>query len=378
MTIHLWIMQVLLANLSMAGICHLSRKAVAAAAICQAKMRLPLVLLVKLNQLLLEQIAGDKAQVIWRGHRLLAADGVCYYTPDTVKLRKKFGSKKPFGFPLMKVVTMFDLSSGAMLWQIAVPHRRQESPVLGCLLKQARRGDVVSLDRAYPSFFNLAQARRRAVDLIIRLKKNLFAKAHSRRTVKKKLGKDDLLVIWHTPKERPSWIGKRQWKQMPRQLTLRQVSLNVKRRGWRTRRITVLTTLIDAKKYPACEIAAIYRRRWEVETNFRHLKQTLNLEHLRSQTTEGVERELLIRALAYNLVCATMQQAARLLKVDAGRISFADTLHFLLLAAENTSVDRIKINPLRPGRYEPRRLKRQNKNYLPLDCSRADARKRAA
>ena len=378
MTVHLWIMQVLLSNLSMAGVRHLSRKAVTAAAICQAKMRLPMQLLVRLNQFLLEQITGGKKQPTWHGHRLLGGDGVCYYTPDTARLRKKFGSKKRFGFPLLKAVTLFDLASGAILGQIPLPHRRQESPVLGRLLRWARRGDVVVLDRAYPAFFSLCQARRCGVELVIRLKKNLFAKAGSRRKIKKRLGQEDFLVLWCKPKERPKQISKRQWQMVFGQLTLRQISLNIKRRGWRTRRITVLTTLTDPKAYPAHEITQIYARRWELEINFRHLKQTLNLEHLRSQTVDGVERELMIRSLAYNLVCATMQQAARLWNIEPLRISFADTLHFLLLGAIGIEPARITINPLRPGRFEPRRLKRQKKNYMPFNCSRADARKKAA
>ena len=377
MTVYLWIMQMLLCNLSMEGVRHLSQKAVTAAAICQAKARLPLQLLVRLNELLLAQIDDGKPRPTWHGRRLLGGDGVCYYTPDTPPLRKKFGSKKPFGFPLLKVVTLFDLASGAMLRQISLPHKRQESPVLGRLLRWARLGDVAVLDRAYPAFSNLCEARRRGVELITRLKKNLFARAGTRRTVIKKLGKGDLLVLWRKPKERPKLMGRRAWKILPAQLTLRQISLTLKRRGWRTRHITVLTTLIGREAYPAADITAVYGRRWEVETNFRHLKTTLNLEHLRSETLAGVERELVVRSLAYNLVCLTMRQAARLLKVDSLRISFADTLHFLVLGSATLSMEVIKINPQRPGRFEPRRLKRQNKNYLPLNCSRADARKKA-
>jgi hypothetical protein len=369
---------VLLCNLSMAGVRHLSQKAVTASAICQAKARLPFELLVRLNQFLLEQIESGSDQLTWHGHRLLGGDGTCYYTPDTSRLRKKFGSKKPFGLPLLKAVTLFCLGSGAMLWQIPLPHNRQESPVLASLLERVRRGDLIILDRAYPAFFSLCEARRRGVELIIRLKKNLFARAGSRRTVKKRLGKNDALVVWRKPRERPRWIGKKQWKSLPASLTLRQTSIHVRRRGWRTRDITVLSTLIDPDKYPAVQITQVYLRRWEVEINFRHLKQTLNLEHLRSQSLAGVERELLIRALAYNLVCATRQKAAQMLEVEPSHMSFADTLHFLLLAAGTTSPEQININPRRPGRFEPRRLKRQNKHYLPLNCSRADARKQAA
>ena len=156
--------------------------------------RLPRQLLERLNQALVDalcpaSVGEGSAAGTWRGHRIFGGDGACHHTADTPTLRGRSKSKKPFGFPLLKAVTPFDLASGALIRRVAVPHRRQEGPLLQRLLRHLRRGDVLVLDRAY------------------------------------------------------------------------------------ARRITVLTTLTDPAACPAAEIAQLYARRWEVETNFRHLKR---------------------------------------------------------------------------------------------------------
>jgi len=117
----------------------------------------------------------------------------------------------------------------------------------------------------------------------------------------------------------------------------------------RTRRITVINTLLDPMAYPAAEIAQLYARRWEVQTCFRHLKQTLDLEHLRCRTVAGIGKELLIRALAYNLVRATMQRAALVLGTTPSRVSFADTLQWLLLADTEADIGCLIVNRVRRG-----------------------------
>ena len=378
MTVHLWIMQVLLCNLSLIHSRYLCNKPVSISGICQAKLRLPLALLKRLNAYLIRQLdQRDSNTSRWRGHRLFAGDGVTYYTPNSSQLRKHLGSKKPFGYPLLKSLSLVNLCSGVMTHQIPLPHKRQETPLLGRMLRHLLRGDVLILDRAFASFWNLLQGQQSGIHLLVRLKKCFCAKAGTRRTLIKRLGKGDLLVRWTRPKER-SMMSLWRWTSMQRELTLRQISLSVKRRGYRPRQITLITTLLDPVEYPAGEIASLYARRWEIETCFRHLKQTLNLEHLRCKTHLGVRKELLIRTMAYNLVRATMQRVAALTGTEPERVSFADTLQWMILSASCWTEYDIIINATRPDRIEPRRLKSQRKNYLPLNCSRTKARKLAA
>jgi hypothetical protein len=384
LTIHLWIMQVLLSNLSLIQARHLHPLGVSVSAMCQAKLRLPLQLLVRLNQYVIGQLQREKPKPgeLWRGHRVFGGDGVCYYTPDTPALRSRFGSKKRYGYPLVRVLTLFDLCSGAILHQIPVPHRRQEAPLVARLLKhlcrggQALLGEVLILDRAFASYVNFCAARLEGIELLIRLKKCLWSKPGTRRTTVRRLGRHDRLVCWKKPKER-TMLSLLRWNRLPAKLILRQITVYVTRRGYRARRITVITTLLDPKAYPAADIAQLYARRWEVETGFRHLKTTLDLEILRSKSVKSVQKELLIRAIAYNLVRSTMRQAAIELNVSTNRVSFIDTLHWLLLNAHQGMAE-ILINPVRSGRSELRRLKRQPKHYLPLNGERNIHTRKAA
>ena len=308
---------------------------------------------------------------------MLGADGVCYHAPDAPALRGRFGCKKPLGYPLVRALTLFELGGGAMLHQVPLPHRRQEAPLLGRLLRHLSRGDVLVLDRAFASFGNLCLAAAAGVHLVARLRAPLVARRGTRRTVLARLGPGDALVRWDRPRERTPAVSLRRWLRLPAGLELRQVTVRVRRRGYRTRRVTVVTSLLDPARYPAAEVAKLYARRWEVETCFRHLKQTLDLGRLRCKTVAGVRKELLARALAYNLVRATMAKAAALRGADPERVSFADTLSWLLLAAADAPL-RVTVNPARPGRFEPRRVKAYRTNYLLLNRPRAEARRKVA
>jgi hypothetical protein len=144
----------------------------------------------------------------------------------------------------------------------------------------------------------------------------------------------------------------------------------------RTREVTLATTLLDAMRYPKREIARLYGLRWEIETNFRHLKTTMKMEHLKCQSSDGVIKELMVFALVYNLVRAAMALAARRQAVhDANRISFIDALRWLrsLLRVVRTGpMPELIVNPIRPGRHQPRVKKRRMKEYDLMNKPRSE------
>jgi IS4 transposase len=78
--------------------------------------------------------------------------------------------------------------------------------------------------------------------------------------------------------------------------------------------------------YPVSELAQLYKARWQIETNLRHLKQTMKMDVLHCETVEGVLKELTVFALVYNMVRAVMCAAADRQGVAVERISFADAL----------------------------------------------------
>ena len=132
---------------------------------------------------------------------------------------------------------------------------------------------------------------------------------------------------------------------------------------------------MDAERYAAAALAELYRQRWRIETNLRHLKQTLNLDVLRSKSVAGVHKELRMLALVYNLVRLVMLQSAQAQDVPPDRISFIDALRWLAHAGQGPRLDELIVLPLRPGRVEPRVLKRRPKEYKHLRRPRAELRK---
>jgi hypothetical protein len=153
----------------------------------------------------------------------------------------------------------------------------------------------------------------------------------------------------------------------PATLLVRELRYQITTKGHRTREVTIATTLLDPMRYPKREIARLYNLRWEIETNFRHLKTTMKMEHLKCQSADGIIKELMIFALVYNLVRAAMIRASRHQKVeDASRISFIGALRWLtprLFLTEPRTFPKLTVNPVRPGRNQPRVKKRRMKEY---------------
>jgi hypothetical protein len=159
-------------------------------------------------------------------------------------------------------------------------------------------------------------------------------------------------------------------------LECRVLSYEVNRPGLRTRRIELLTTLLDAETYPVKELAELYFQRWQVETNFRHLKITMNMDVLHCKTVDGILKELMVFAIVYNLVRVVMVEAARHRNVDVNRISFIDALRWLITEGPRETLADLIVNPIRRDRVEPRVKKRRMKQFDLMSLPRAVLRNR--
>jgi putative transposase len=125
----------------------------------------------------------------------------------------------------------------------------------------------------------------------------------------RRLGPGDHLITWTRPK-RPPWMSQEQYDQIPETLTLREVKFDLKVPGYRTRSITIITTLTDPTVYSREDIADLYGFRWHAELDIRQIKQTLHLDHVRCKTPDMVRRELWVTLLAYNLIRKVIATAA--------------------------------------------------------------------
>ncbi len=162
---------------------------------------------------------------------------------------------------------------------------------------------------------------------------------------------------------------------LPETLLVRELRYRVMQPGYRTREVTLVTTLLNAERYPASELAELYDRRWQAEVNLRHLKETLGLRVLRSQSVAGVERELLAFALVYNAICAVLTVIAVHLETAPERVSVVDVLRLLRHGLDRLTVAAIVLNADRPGRVQPRVVKRRPLQYALMTRPRAQLKR---
>jgi hypothetical protein len=179
----------------------------------------------------------------------------------------------------------------------------------------------------------------------------------------KALGIHDQLVGWLKPKTCPSWLTREALAALPETLVLREVRYHIGTPGFRTRQITLVTTLLDAEIYRVADLAELYRQRWQVEPSLAHLKTTMQMEVLHGKTVSGVLQELTVLAIVYNLVRRVMWHAAMLQHMGVERISFLEALRWLSAPSTGIPLGALIVNPIRPHRVEPRVKKRRPKSF---------------
>ncbi|MCP4554145.1 MAG: IS4 family transposase, partial [Herbaspirillum sp.] len=284
------------------------------------------------------------------------------------------------GFPTAHLLAMFDAATGMIVDVLASPRRSHEMSKIASMHPSLRPGDVLIGDRGFCSYAHMALLSLRNLHGVLRMHQRMIVdfrphRAHAHPKDKnapnglprsrwvRALGARDQVVEWFRPASRPRWMTREQFERLPESLTVRQLQYRVETPGYRTRKILLITTLLDAERYPAEELAELYRCRWQVEVNLRHLKQTMGMDVLRCKTAAGVEKEMLMFAIAYNLVCAVIYDAASRQGVAPDRISFIDALRWLRTWYPGKELIPLVVNPRRRGRYEPRVVKRRPKSY---------------
>lgn len=354
---------------------------------CQARKRLDLLWLQDQCRQLAIKLEAD-ARPVWCGRRVVVPDGSSLSMPDTFPNQRRWpqpkGQKPGCGFPVMRLVCVFCLATGALLHFATGPLEMGEASLWRMLWGQLRRGDVILGDRNFSSFAEFYLLSKRGMDLVARRKANRTTGA--RRV--KRLGKGDWLVEWTRDKHCPLWLAWCYKPFVPKTLLVREVEFSVAIPGFRTTRVVVATTLLDSKAYPAEAFPNLYRRRWEAELRLRDLKTTMKMEVLRSKTPEMVEREVAMHWIAYNLLRSLMAQSAREYGQDPVRLSFKSCLGLvrqwsgeLGRAQTSEEVERLRdemrrslaeqVIRAKPNRHEPRALKRRPKTYARLTKPRS-------
>jgi hypothetical protein len=348
---------------------------------CQARGSLPLERLQEIHDgLCAEAQQGLAAKDLWCGHHVVVVDGSSVTAPDTPANQKAFPQQsvqKPgCGFPILRLVALLSLATGMLTAWATGPWSTHEVGLFQSLWDSLRAGEVLLADRGFCNWALLAQCLQRNLHAVFRVKgvrRSDFRQG-------KRLSRHERLVQWRKPWAAAKTVTAQEWALLPEVLTLRLVRCQLNVPGFRTRQIIVVTTLLDSAKYPPEALSKLYFRRWAMELTLRNIKSTLQMDQLSCKNPENLEREIRMHFLVHNLVRRLMLEAARRHGVPLERVSFAGSLaaarrygEALLQAPSRRQrqalIDELlatlaaDLVPDRPGRREPRAVKRRPKPY---------------
>jgi hypothetical protein len=385
-TVALFVQQIIAGNAPCTEVRHLAAESFTASAWCQARARLPLAV----YQGMLTRVCDlawprtREKQHLWHGHRTFHVDGSTFSMPDSKELRRAFGT--PYGpaagcaFPTAHLLVMFNAATGLLIDAAAAPLNTSDVSAAAELHAHLDRGDILIGDDSFSGYAHIAllsQANLHAVvpNHHLRIIDFTPGRPHTKSSGKdvvagrprsrwiKSLGKDDQLVEWLKPHNKPAWMSDERYDALPSSINVREIQRTIRLRKGRRITVTIITTLLDPIRYPADELIELRLRRWDVETDIRQLKITMGLDVLRCKTEAGVRKELAVFCLVYNLVRVIMLEAARRQHVPVSRISFTDALKWIRHARPGDELPELVISPWRPHRIEPRCRKRRPKQY---------------
>jgi hypothetical protein len=328
------------------------------------------------------------------GRPIKLVDGTTASMPDTPANQRAYPqpkTQKPgLGFPILRIVGLMSLASGAVVDLALGPYQGKETgetALFRQLWDRLCRGDVIVGDRYFASFWDLALLAARGIDGVYR--QHHLRLTHEQRI--RRLGPGDFLLRLPKP-QRPAWMDGQTYACLPAEVLVREVEVRVRQRGFRVRQLTLMTTLVDPTPYAADELATVYRARWHAELDLRSIKITMQMDVLRCKKPEMVRKEIWMHLLAYNLIRTVMADAAQRHACEPRALSFKGTLQ--TLSAYQPQLERASADALpglyeemlfavachrvanRPNRYEPRAIKRRPKPHDLLTVPRKEAKRR--
>jgi hypothetical protein len=363
---------------------------------CRARARLPESALAELTRETGQELdRQSRKEWLWKERHVKVIDGSTAEMADTPENQAEYPQsrtqKKGLGFPMLRMAVLFSLAVGTVLDCAVGPCRGKktgEQSLFRQIWDNFQPNDIVLGDCLYDAYRDIAQLKVRGVD-------SVFGKKQSRHIDYRRgrrLGKDDHVVVWDKPKfDAKRFESREEWEALPDHLEMREIRCTIRRRGFRRRTIIIVTTLLEAKLYSSKDLTDLFAQRWHCELDLRSLKQALGMRRLHCKTPAMVRKELWTYLLAYNLVRVRMAQAAALHGPLPRQLSFTAAkthIHnfaFPMQAASQTDHDRLEEKLLqaiaasrvgqRPGRKEPRAVKKRQQKYSYLMKPRTEARK---
>ena len=361
---------------------------------CAARSRLPEAIFWDLVRQVGKSIHRQaKASWLFQGRPVKIVDGSTVSMPDTPENQAAYPqakTQKPgVGFPIARLLVVFSLAVGTVLEAAVGPYQGKQTGELALLrlvIEQFQPGDLFLADRLFCSYWVIAALQARGVDVVVRL--HQCRSADFRRG--RRLGHLDHIVIWTKPEQIPAWMTRAEYDTMPGRITIREFRVRVADKTKRVRSLVMVTTLLDAKTYPAKALGDLYRQRWHAELDLRSLKTQMQIDVLRTRSPEMVRKEIAAHLLAYNLIRGIMAEAARVEEMKPRGLSFQGALRTVRAFEQGHLYDPSKIKADlprlleligqkrlddRPDRYEPRAVKRRPKPHPLLTMPRKAAKR---
>jgi Transposase DDE domain len=361
------------------------------ASYCDARARLPTgVPRTLARRAAAELQAAAAAGWKWNGRSVFIADGSYLSMPDTPENRATYPQpvvQRPgIGFPMARVAVLLSLATGACHDLAIAPYAGKgtgETTLLRQMYGALSPGDVVLADALFDNYFLACELRSRGIDLVARVQ----AERVGSRTVEARPDGD--VIIWRRP-NKPRGMTGEQYRRYPKELLMRQVTVDARDRDNRAERFKVVTTILDAS-IDGGQIGELYEQRWSGEVDIRSMKATMPMDVLRCKTPEMIHKEIWVHLLAYNLLRTVMAVAAAEHGIEPRRVSFTGAKPAVMAFAPKLEAARPQDRPAlidalltviayhrvgdRPGRWEPRALKRRPKPSARLNQTRAEARR---
>ncbi len=361
--------------------CRLDMPSSATAAYCKARGKLTEDDVLEIYAPVITSMEELGSTDNWHGHRVVVTDSTGVSMPDTESNQAQWPQQrhqKPgCGFPSARITACFSLHTGALLSHKISDKYVSEIVRLRQQIDAFNKGDILLGDKAFCGYRDIAERLERGIDSVISLCRRTPIKDADSEKV---LGTDDVLIRWRRPAKLHGVNAEEQSK-LPASLLLRQTKITIDQPGFRSESIYLISTLQYPVKYPAEDLRDLYFRRWDVELFFRDIKTTMGMDILRCKSPEMIRKEIMMHFIAYNCVRRIMYEAAEEADMPVRHVSFKTSLQTLRSWEPNLNQTRLGRKerfrlismlfesitqcPLfqRPGRSEPRAVKRRPKGY---------------
>lgn len=329
------------------------------------------------------------AQSVSTDGRIMLVDGFTVTAADTPENQERFpqnpAQKEGIGFPIIRGVSLISMVTGLLINLALGPYAGKQSgetALLWKILDQLKPGDTLVADCFYCTYWIVAACKNKGVNIVM--------KNHDKRDDDplgaKRIDKHERTTVWLRP-PRPSWMSQEEYAACPEQIEIRLVDVLIEQPGFRSKKYTIATTILETNVFTRHWLTEVYRSRWLVELDIRSIKCSLGMDIVRAKTPAMVQTEIWSCLLAYNLIRMKMLQSCAINRRMPRTLSFTTTLQLLannwLLASvmltselvalgQQTSSSEVVGNRL--NRIEPRANKRRPKILALLNKPRHTAR----